>query len=74
MVDAVHDAVAATVTVGSGPDSVAFSPDGKWAYVANRGANLYVPDNTVSVIDTSNQSVKTTITVGTAPRLALVKP
>ena len=52
--------ITATTGVGSRPQGIAVSPDGKYLYVANYG------DNTVSVIDTATNSVITTVTVGTA--------
>jgi YVTN family beta-propeller protein len=50
--------VAATINVGQGPYGVAISPDGSHVYVANRN------DNTMSVIQTSNNSVTATVNVG----------
>ena len=53
--------VTATITVGSGPRVVAVSPDGTKAYVANYNAD------TVSVINTADNTLIATITVGTSP-------
>ena len=50
--------VSATITVGSGPISVAVSPDGTRAYTANLSAN------TVSVINTATNTVTATIALG----------
>ena len=54
-------AVSAPITVGRGPDAVAFTPDGKHAYVTNYG------DGTVSVITTATGAVSAPITVGKVP-------
>src|SRR5204863_509281 len=51
-----------TVPVGSSPEGVAITPDSAFAYVVNHG------DNTVSVIDTSsNTVVGSPIGVGSGP-------
>ena len=47
-----------TVTVGEDPRFLSISPNGKLAYVANEDSG------TISVIDTSTQKVKKSITVG----------
>jgi YVTN family beta-propeller protein len=47
-----------TIPVGSNPNSVAFSPNGTTAYVANYG------NSTVSVIDVATGTVTSTIPVG----------
>lgn len=57
-----------TITVGRSPQGVAVSPDGKFLYVANNGAN------TVSVVDTSTNVVKAGIPVGNSPRNIAVSP
>ena len=49
------------IPVGDNPLRVAFTPDGRRAYVTNRGSN------TVSVIDTKTNTVVDTIEVGMAP-------
>jgi YVTN family beta-propeller protein len=53
--------VTGPITVGNGPSSVAFSPNGKKAYVANYGAG------TVSVINVSTGTVSRRIRVGFSP-------
>ena len=53
-------AVVDTVTVGESPYSVAFSPNGKIAYVGNA-------DDTVSVITVATGDVTGTINVGDSP-------
>ena len=50
--------VTARIPVGHNPRGVALSPDGKRLYVANR------LDDTLSVIDTETQKVKSTIDLG----------
>lgn len=47
-----------TIPVGNDAQGIAFTPDGKFAYVANTG------DGTVSVINTSSDTVATTISLG----------
>ena len=53
--------VVATIPVGDEPVGLAFTPDGKRAFVANFNSN------NVSVIDTSTKKVVATIGVGTHP-------
>jgi YVTN family beta-propeller protein len=60
--------VEATVTVGTFPEGVAVTPDGKHAYVTNEG------DGTVSVIDTATNTVAATVVVGTFPIWVAVTP
>ena len=61
--------VTSTISVGSSPYSVAFSPDGSKAYVANTGSN------NVSVINTANNTVTSTVAVGGQPSsVTEVKP
>ncbi len=50
-----------TITVGSYPVAVAFSPNGAYAYVTNSNSG------TVSVINTATNTVTNTITVGSYP-------
>ena len=54
-------AVSATIPVGKSPIGVAFTRDGKHAYVGNNG------DGTVSVITTATGVVSGTFTIGTNP-------
>ena len=51
-----YNKVIKTITVGANPNSVAVSPDGSLAYVANA-------NDTVSVIDTRTNAVVRTITI-----------
>ena len=57
-----------TITVGNSPNSVAFSPNGEKAYVANGG------DGTVSVITVATGDVVDTITVGDYPSSVAFSP
>lgn len=57
-----------TILVGTRPFAVAFSPDGTRAYVANSSSD------TVSVIDTTSNTVTATIAVGDAPIALAVTP
>jgi YVTN family beta-propeller protein len=62
VIDTATNKVVATVAVGSVPDGIAVTPDGKHVYVANASAD------TVSVIDTAtNTVVGLPIPVGTLP-------
>ena len=61
-------AVADTITVGSVPVTVAFSPNGKKAYVTN------IEDDTVSVIRVATGDVTDTIPVGDDPYSVAFSP
>jgi len=50
---ATHTVVGSPILVGTGPDALAISPDGKTLYVANVGDNTNV--GTISVIATGSQ-------------------
>ncbi|WP_445165919.1 VCBS domain-containing protein [Mycolicibacterium sp. Dal123E01] len=60
--------VTATITVGDYPSDVAFSPDGKFAYVTNAYSG------TVSVIDTATNTVTHTISAAMSPGFVTVSP
>jgi YVTN family beta-propeller protein len=51
-----------TIAVGNSPQALAFNPNNHTLYVANTN------DDTVSIINTSSQSVVATVPVGAAPR------
>lgn len=53
--------IIATINAGSGPSSIAISSNGKYAYVTNRASG------SISVINTTTNSVISTITVGSFP-------
>lgn len=59
--------VVARIDVQRNPVGIVMSPDGKAAYVANHLAN------TVSVINTENNTVETTIDVGSAPTITALR-
>ena len=59
----VNNIVTATITVGVNPWNIAFTPDGNFAYVTNHDMND--GQGTVSVIDTSTNTVTDTIYLGT---------
>ena len=70
-IDAVNpsfDMALASVGTGTSPESVALTPDGARAYVANGGAN------TVSVIDTGTNTAIATVAVGASPNAVAVTP
>ncbi|WFB10512.1 IPT/TIG domain-containing protein [Streptomyces sp. LX-29] len=56
------------IPVGPSPVSIAFTPDGTRAYVANSGTT------TVSVIDTATNTATGTVTVGAEPWGVAVRP
>jgi YVTN family beta-propeller protein len=56
VINAVTNAVEATISVGRFPQSLAITPDGRRVYVASTG------DDSVSVIDTATNTVTATIT------------
>ncbi|NBR00568.1 MAG: hypothetical protein EBT97_08985, partial [Actinobacteria bacterium] len=62
------NAVTTTIAVGITPRSVAVSPDGTRAYVANYSSN------TVSVISTATNTVTATINVGSSPNRIVFSP
>jgi YVTN family beta-propeller protein len=68
VIDAATNTVVATITVGTNPDAVATTPDGKSVYVAN------FVSNTVSVIATASNTVVATITVGSGPTGVAITP
>src|SRR5208283_2082081 len=61
-------AVTATIPVGSGPESVAVTPNGAYAYVTN------YETGTVSVISTATNTVTANVTVGSNPVGVAVTP
>jgi YVTN family beta-propeller protein len=63
VIDTASNTVVATVTVGSNPNGVAVTPDGRHAYAANSGSNTV----SVSVIATATNMVVATVPVGDYP-------
>ena len=64
----INNQVIHTITVGSNPFGVAFSPSGTIAYVMNSGSN------TASVINVATNTVINAITVGSQPEDAAFNP
>jgi YVTN family beta-propeller protein len=62
------DTVTATITTGTGPYGIAFSPDGKLAYVAVESQSK------VTVISTATDKVINNITVGKSPHGVAISP
>ncbi len=61
MISTYYNAVTATIEVGDGPWGIAVNPNGDYVYVANNS------DATVSVINTSDNTVDVHINVGNSP-------
>jgi len=68
VIDRATHMVVATINTGTGPDSVAITPDGAFAYVSMVGVSR------VSPIDTATNTVVTNISVGNNPRRLAVDP
>jgi len=68
MVDIAGQQVMATIPVGKNPQDLAWSPDGRFAYVVNQGSN------TVSVIDSETNQVAATVPTGAAPTSIAMMP
>jgi len=64
----------ATVTVGPSPVGIAIDPSGARAYVTNAAVAPGSSSSTVSVLDTSTNSVVATVSVGLSPRGVAVHP
>jgi YVTN family beta-propeller protein len=64
VIETATDTVISRIPVGTSPLGVAVAPDGGHVYVANTGGifdEVPTPDNTVSVIETTNHTVETTL-------------
>src|SRR5216684_8872391 len=68
VIDTATYSVVATIPVGQYPASVAITPNGAFAYVANFNSN------SVSVIDTATNNVTGTVSVGTGPSGVAITP
>ncbi len=68
--DLVH--IQDTIPVGRAPHNLAFTPDGRLAYVANLSSP--VEPGTVSVIDTQSRAVIATVGAGVTPHSVRVTP
>jgi YVTN family beta-propeller protein len=79
-IDTSTDAAVATIPVGIAPFAIAVDPGTHRAYVSNTGVNDFdnspptSTDDTVSVIDTTTNTVINTITVFASPRGVAVDP
>ena len=67
VIDTPSNTVVATVNVGTQPYAVAVTPDGKQAYVANCGGDVFV-------IATSNNTVSSKVVVGGCPYDVAITP
>jgi YVTN family beta-propeller protein len=61
VIESATNTVKSRIPVGTGPFGVAVAPDGSHVYVTNTAADLPTGDNTVSVIETTNHTVETTL-------------
>lgn len=67
VIDTTTNTVSATIAVSVAANSIAFTPDGKYAYVPSTS-------NALSVIDTATNTISSTITVGALPSLIAITP
>lgn len=63
-----NDQKTGELAVGGGAHGIAFSPDGKTAYISNQGAG------TLSVVDVATHTLTTTITIGAKPNGIAYRP
>ena len=68
-----HPATERPIKVGKDPQYIAITPDGKTAYVANRGPNVGYGD-TVTPIVTATGKAGTAIKVGEDPACIAITP
>ena len=68
MIDGATNTVTQTITVGSGPFSIAVNPGTNTVYVTNSNSN------TVSVINGATNAVTATVAVGSHPQAIAVNP
>jgi hyaluronoglucosaminidase len=68
MVDGRANTAAKPIKVGTGPESIAFTPDGRTAYVVSLGAD------TVTPISTATNTPGTPIRVGVHPYAIAITP
>ncbi len=66
VIDTATNTITARVEVRGHSVGVALTPDGAFAYVGNRGSSGYYGDPTVSVIDTTSNTVVATVDFRTA--------
>ncbi|MFF1745259.1 YncE family protein, partial [Streptomyces mirabilis] len=68
VIDAHTYKVLATVRIGTAPEGVAVTPDGRNVYIANNGSAQ------VSVLDTRNNKITTTVSVEKSPTGVSITP
>jgi len=68
VIDTATSTVSTTFPLGTAPASIAFSPDGAFAYLANFGSNSFV------VLDTTTHTAVATVPVGNRPFYVAVSP
>ncbi len=68
VIDTATSTVSTTFPLGTAPASIAFSPDGAFAYLANFGANSF------TVLDTTTHTVVATVPVGNRPFYVALTP
>ncbi|HTE02761.1 MAG TPA: YncE family protein [bacterium] len=68
VIDTGTNTIVTTVTAGTGPQAVAITPDGRFAYVVN------LTSNDVSVINTATNTVASTVAVGFGPFGVAITP
>jgi serine/threonine-protein kinase len=81
VIDTASNTVSSTIPVGSNPQGLAISPDGRRVYVTNSGTYSWtgrgsyeLQGSTVSVIDTSSNTVDATIPCGSNPKGVGITP
>ena len=67
-IDTAADKAGKAINVGTGPDAIAITPNGKTAYVAN------TVSDTVTPIDTATSTAGKAITVGSGPVVIAITP
>ena len=68
LIDTATNTVDPTLTAGANPESIAITPDGTTAYVADNGSGTMVP------IDTATNAVGAAIGVGPGPTDIFITP
>jgi YVTN family beta-propeller protein len=78
VINTATNAVTTRITVDGSPQAIAITPNGEYAYVASSGSATSigspVSNGTVSVINTSTNTVATTVTVGIGPQSVAITP
>jgi len=68
VIDTGTNTIVTSVTAGTGPQAVAITPDGRFAYVVN------LTSNDVSVINTATNTLAATVAVGFGPFGVAITP